>query len=135
MRKAAFLALAVLALTGCMTVDLPEGSYAAQGGLGPVSQRIADRMQTCWFASGDAAFVAYRQETEISSLSGQPRIILVNRNDRGGLPQLVVSLQTVRGAGTVVSSFGPLTQTALVDRINTDIARWARGSRACGATT
>ncbi|MGD1886251.1 MAG: hypothetical protein ACFB01_03835 [Cohaesibacteraceae bacterium] len=122
---------AVLGLAACMTVDLPEGSFAARGGLGPVSERLADRMQTCWFESSDEAFAPYRQETEISSLSGQPRIILVDRDDRGGLPQLVVSLQSVRGAGTVVSAFGPLTQTPLVDRINADVSRWARGSRAC----
>ena len=123
-----------LLLAACVSVDLPEGSFAARGGLGSTSERIADRMQTCWFQSGDAAFAAYRQETEISSLSGQPRILLVDRNDRGGLPQLVVTLRTISGAGTVVSAFGPLTQTPLVSRINSDLSRWARGSRACSST-
>lgn len=130
----ALLGLAASALlAGCMSIDLPEGSYAARGGLGSTSERIADRIRECWFQSGDEAFAAYRQETEITSMSGQPRILLVNRDDRGGLPQLVVTMRTVSGAGTVVSSFGPLTETPLVGRINADLSRWARGSRACGA--
>jgi len=130
----ALLGLATAALlTGCMSIDLPEGSYAARGGLGSTSERIAERIRECWFQSGDTAFAAYRQETEITSMSGQPRILLVNRDDRGGLPQLVVTMRTISGAGTVVSSFGPLTETSLVNRINADLSRWARGSRACGA--
>lgn len=116
-----------------MAVDLPEGSFAARGGLGSTSERIADRMRACWFESGDAAFEDYRQETEISSLSGQPRILLVDRDDRGGLPQLVVSVRALQGAGTVVSAFGPLTQTPLVTRINADLDRWASGRRNCSA--
>ena len=133
--KALCSSLAVLGtLSACMSIDLPEGSFTARGGLGPVAERVADRIRTCWFQSGDDAFAAYRQETEITSLSGQPRILLVNRNERGGLPQLVVTLRTVPGAGTVVSAFGPLTQTPLVGRINGDLARWARGSRACQAS-
>lgn len=133
LRKPLFAAAMASLVAGCMSIDLPEGSYAARGGLGTTSERIADRIRTCWFQSGDDAFSPYRQETEITSMSGQPRILLVNRDDRGGLPQLVVTLRTVSGAGTVVSSFGPLTETPLVSRINADLARWARGSRACGA--
>lgn len=129
-----FVLAASLFLAACISVDLPEGSFAARGGLGSASERVADRMQACWFRSNDDAFAAYRQETEISSLSGQPRILLVNRDDRGGLPQLVVTLRTISGAGTVVSAFGPLTQTPLVTRINSDLSRWARGSRACSST-
>lgn len=71
-------------LAGCMSIDLPEGSFAARGGLGSTSERIAERIRECWFQSGDEAFAAYRQETEITSMSGQPRILLVNRDDRGG---------------------------------------------------
>ncbi|WP_375568539.1 hypothetical protein ABWH92_11660 [Ahrensia marina] len=134
MLRNALLGLATAALlTGCMSIDLPEGSYAARGGLGSTSERIAERIRVCWFQLGDTAFAAYRQETEITSMSGQPRILLVNRDDRGGLPQLVVTMRTISGAGTVVSSFGPLTETPLVNRINADLSRWARGSRACGA--
>ncbi len=134
MLRNALLGLATAALlTGCMSIDLPEGSYAARGGLGSTSERIAERIRECWFQSGDTTFSAYRQETEITSMSGQPRILLVNRDDRGGLPQLVVTMRTISGAGTVVSSFGPLTETPLVNRINADLSRWARGSRACGA--
>lgn len=131
LKHALLTAAAGVLLASCVSVDLPEGSYAARGGLGSTSERLADRIRVCWFESDDEAFAAYRQETEITSMSGQPRILLVDRGDSGGLPQLVVSLQTVSGAGTVVSAFGPLTQTPLVSRINADIARWARGSRAC----
>lgn len=127
------IALAAL-LAGCISVDLPVGSYAARGSLGITSERIAERIRECWFQSGDEAFAGLRQETEITSLSGQPRILLVERGDRGGLPQLVVTLRTIPNAGTVVSSFGPLTQTPLVNRINADLSRWARGSRACGVS-
>lgn len=122
-------------LAACVSIDLPEGSFAARGGLGSTSERMAERIRACWFTSGEDSFAGYRQETEITSMSGQPRIILVDRNDSGGLPQLVVTMRTISGAGTVVSAFGPLTQTPLVTRINADIARWARGSRACQAST
>lgn len=122
-------------LAGCMSIDLPEGSFAARGGLGTTSERMADRIRACWFQSDDENFTGYRQETEITSMSGQPRIILVDRGDSGGLPQLVVTMRTISGSGTVVSAFGPLTQTPLVTRINADIARWARGSRACNETS
>lgn len=122
-------------LAGCVSVDLPEGSFAARGALGSTSERMADRIRACWFQSGEEAFASYRQETEITSMSGQPRIILVDSNDSGGLPLLVVTMRTISGAGTVVSAFGPLTQTPLVSRINADIERWAAGGRACEAST
>lgn len=134
MLRSASLALAAFVLAGCMSIDLPEGSYAARGGLGSTSERIAERIRDCWFQSGDTAFDGLVQETEIGSLSGQPRILLVRSGEDGGLPQLVVTIRSLSGAGTVVSSFGPLTQTPLVTRINTDLERWARGSRDCSAT-
>lgn len=132
--KALFLMGIALVVTSCVSIDLPEGSFAARGGLGTTSERIADRVRTCWFQSDDGAFAVYRQETEITSLSGQPRILLVNRDERGGLPQLVINLRSLPRVGTVVSAFGPLTQTPLVTRINGDLERWARGSRACQAS-
>lgn len=134
--KHSLLCLAVGALlAGCVSIDLPEGSFAARGALGSTSERMAERIRACWFQSDDENFAAYRQETEITSMSGQPRIILVDRGDSGGLPRLVVTMRTVSGAGTVVSAFGPLTQTPLVTRINADIARWARGGRSCNETS
>jgi hypothetical protein len=132
--SATLIAGLALLLAGCVSVDLPEGSFLSRASLGPTSERLADRIRACWFASDEAAFSDFRQETEITSLSGQPRIILVNRNERGGLPQLVVTIRDVSRTGTVVSAFGPLTNGPLKARINGDIERWARGSRDCGAT-
>ena len=130
MLRPSLAAVAAVLLVGCVSSPLPEGSYAARGGLGPVAERIADRIGDCWFADGEVAFDGLRQETEITSLSGQPRILLVKSGERGGLPQLAVTIRRT-DAGTVVSSFGPLTNTPLKARINADIARWAAGGNAC----
>ncbi|MBV6656253.1 MAG: hypothetical protein KI785_00640 [Devosiaceae bacterium] len=118
-----------------MSVDLPEGNYPARGSLGPTAERMAATIRACWFQSGDPAFEGYRQESEITSLSGQPRILIVRENERGGLPQLAVTIRTISGAGTVVSAFGPLTETPLRARINADIERWASGSRQCATAS
>lgn len=126
--------MASLGLCACMSAPLPEGSFEARGTLGPTAERMAEQIRECWFLSQDEAFAELRQETEISSLSDQPRILLVRSDERGGLPQLVVTVRRIDGR-TIVSAFGPLTNTAVKSRINSDIGRWARGARSCGRSS
>jgi len=96
---------------------------------------IAKVVQKCWFQSGDKAFKAYRMANEVSSHSGQPRILLVPRKNPGGLPLLVVQAEnrgtTSTGRFTNINAFGPLLNTPERDRILGDVNRWSRGDTKC----
>ena len=130
-RPALALGVLLVALGGCVT-SLPAGNFQARGSLSAVTERMDAAIRACWFASGENAFSDYVMESEISSLSGRPRVILVPRTTPGSLPVLVVDIRSYDRLGTVVSVYGPLTEGGpLTARINGDIARWARGSRAC----
>lgn len=76
-------------------------------------------MQRCWL-SGDAAFAGYRMADERNSAA--KRVLLVDRSNPRGLPQLVA-----QASGSRVSVFGPLATPARSAKIRS----WSQGSTAC----
>ncbi len=93
-------------------------------------ERVAVAAQRCWFAPGDAAFRGLVMSPELTSHSGNPRILAVPRGNIGGLPRLVVE---ARGNPAQVSAYGPLMAGPEAARLSADVARWASGSSACSA--
>lgn len=91
-------------------------------------ERLTLNANRCWFRSNDPAFARYSLAPELSSFSGRPRFLLVPRNRPEERPLLVVEGQAGSGA---VSTYGPVLQTDLRERVERDIARWGRGSDAC----
>ena len=61
---------------------------------------------------------------------GQPRFLLVPKNNYGGKPLLVVQ---ARGHSSAVEAFGPLMDDPLGARIGADLRRWQTGDSSCGA--
>ena len=105
-------------LAGCTAskpavTELPTGRRALDLAL--------ERTGTC-LVRRDPTFRRYRIADERDSYSGRPRFLLVERNDTGGLPQLVVE-----GAGRQLTVYGPLADAALTGRIR----RWGSGDRSC----
>ncbi len=111
--------------TSMNTKQKPENAVAS----------IAKIAQKCWFQSGDKAFKTYRMANEVSSFSGQPRILLVPRKNPGGLPLLVVQAEqkgdVASGKFTNINAFGPLLQTTTGKRALGDVNRWNRGETSC----
>jgi len=132
LRSALLVALG-LAVAGCARSPAPPISKAPvvgnDTGLDRM-ERLALTANRCWFKSGDPAFAGYTLAPELSSFSGKPRFLLVPRGRVEARPLLVV--EGFAGS-TRVDSYGPLLQTELRPRLESDLARWRAGSTSCDA--
>ena len=136
MREALFGRMAVftaviftLALGACAAGPASQTGATADSGLDRM-ERLALTANRCWFKSGDPAFARYSLAPELSSFSGRPRFLLVPRGQLEARPLLVVEAQS--GSANVLV-YGPLMNEALASRIDTDLARWRAGAKACSA--
>ena len=93
-----------------------------------VMERVALRVQACWYDRKRPALRGTRLSPELSSHSGRPRILIVPRNQPQGLPRIVAEARKVAGR-TRFDAFGP----ALTPTLSTDLDRWAAGGTACTA--
>jgi hypothetical protein len=93
------------------------------------AQHIASMVGTCWFDSGNSRFADYSYAPELSS-SERPRVLLVNKSDPSGLPQLVIEVARAK-RGSDIKLFGPLMDDGQTERIRGDVAFWAGGGRTC----
>ena len=96
---------------------------------------LAKTAQTCWFKSRDPAFRSHKLASEVNSYAGQPRFLLVPKNNPTGLPLLVVQAQSDQSSdkATKVQVFGPLLQSENGKRIANDVMRWSKGNTKCSA--
>lgn len=95
-----------------------------------VMLRVAKQVQACWFKNKDAALRPYKMASELDSYSGKPRILIVPRNNPGGLPKLVAQAER-RGGRTSFSVFGPLLQSNNGPRLSASLNAWAAGQKTC----
>ena len=94
---------------------------------------VAKQTQACWFAKGtaaDPALKGYIMAPEVNSHTGKPRILIVPKNDPGGLPKLVTQAETLQGR-TSFTTFGPLLATADGPRLDASLRAESRGSKTC----
>ena len=122
---------AVSLLTACQSQPAPPPSSGKSAAL-TTMEHIAIAAHSCWFASKDPDFKAYRMSNELNSYSGQPRFLLVPAKHPEGRPLLVVQAE---GPAPNLEAFGPLMQEPLGARIQGDLKRWASGSSSCTATS
>ncbi len=116
-------------LSGCATsTDFLE--YRPKGSPQLVADRLLSSIKSCWFGDGEGAFAGLAFEAELSSHSNRPRILIVNADEPGGLPQLIVEASKPRRR-TSVKLFGPLLAGPLGPRIRADIDRWTDGNPGC----
>ncbi|MEN0088378.1 MAG: hypothetical protein AAF737_08090, partial [Pseudomonadota bacterium] len=87
-------------LSGCQTNQPEVTSFSVQSDekIGEIMPLMAASASKCLVGNGKP-FPNYRVSSELNSLSGQPRLLLVRRSDPRGLPGLVL-LGQVRGDGT-----------------------------------
>jgi hypothetical protein len=130
MRLAPLVGLALLA--ACQSAPSVVEAPSRPGDSSALStmERVAVAAQKCWFATNDPAFKGLAMSPELTSHSGNPRILAVPRGNVGGLPKLVVE---ARGNPAQVSAYGPLMAGADAGRISADVTRWSGGSAACSA--
>lgn len=102
-----------------------SGSVSDTDGAHTLATTLADAVRRCWFA-GDTAFADYVYAPETNA--GQPRILIVRKNEPGGLPALVIEPK----ARATADIYGPLMASPIGPRISADIDRWAKGSAECG---
>ncbi len=124
------LALSTFAvLVGCQPADtLPALKINDRSAAIAVLQRVNNNAQNCWVSSKDRDFKAYRVIPELDTRAGKPRILVVEAKAAQGLPKLVIEAE---GKPAKIASYGPLAQSPLSGRINSDISRWAKGSTGC----
>lgn len=93
-----------------------------------VIHRVMKGASSCWFKSSDPAFKSYKMDAELTSFSGQPRILLVRKGSSDIRPLLVVMAS---GTPAKLEAFGPLMNEPVSSRISNDVKRWASGSTSC----
>jgi hypothetical protein len=122
-------AAAALLVAACQTT--PQGYVLLHAGQAPLdaAENIANKVGTCWFKNGGGAFEGFSYAPELSS-PDRPRVLIVNADDPGGLPQLVIEAVKAK-RGTDIRLFGPLMETDQASRIRRDVAFWAGGGRNC----
>ncbi len=109
----------------------PQGYVLLHANQTPVNaaKHISDKVGDCWFSEGSSRFADYSYAPELSS-SERPRVLIVDKSDPGGLPQLVIEVvREKRGAD--IRLFGPLMDSGHAERIRDDVAFWAGGGRTC----
>ncbi|MEO0545926.1 MAG: hypothetical protein AAF035_03165 [Pseudomonadota bacterium] len=116
------------ALTACQStppVKLQK-SESAQS----LMLRVGKQVQACWFKTKDPAFRRYRMADELNSYTGKPRLLIVPRNNPGGLPKLVAEAQR-KGGRVQFSAYGPLIDGKDGPRFSSDLKKWASGRTTC----
>ena len=103
---------------GSTGVDVSNQAYG-------LSVRLADTIGRCWFAPGQSLFPGYVYSPERNA--NVSRILIVKKDDPTGLPAMVVEPTS----GTSATVYGPLAQSANSARIQSDVARWVKGSTSC----
>ncbi|WP_407920777.1 hypothetical protein [Allorhizobium terrae] len=93
-----------------------------------VIHRVMKGASSCWFKSNDPAFKSYKMDAELTSFSGQPRILLVRKGSSDIRPLLVVMAS---GNPAKLEAFGPMMSEPVSSRISTDVKRWSTGSTSC----
>lgn len=125
--------LSVALLSACQSGQPSDSlSLTTQASPSSVIVSVGKTIQTCWFKSGDPAFRTYRLASEVNSYAGRPRLLLVPKNNPGGLPELVVQAEK-SGNSTNLQTYGPILSGNNGKRITDDIKRWSRGNSACKA--
>lgn len=117
-----------LAVSGCLSG--PKGYLEYRTGSDPVTvmARMASNIEACWFEkrAGDFQGLIYAPERN----SGASRILLVPKDNPGGLPQLIIEA-TQDKRSTSIKVFGPLLNTNLGPTLQTDVAAWSEGRAGC----
>jgi hypothetical protein len=131
-RPALLLTAVAVCIAGCQS-KTPEAVLAPSGKSAALRkmEKVALAAHTCWFASKDPAFRAYRFSNELGSFSGRPRFLIVPAKSMESRPLLVVQAEGPDGR---VDAFGPLLDGPDGRRISADLNRWARGDSNCAAT-
>ena len=115
---------ASVALAACSQTTKQDSSPRA------TMVQVAKQVQACWFAKKDLAMKGFTMAPEINSFTGKPRILIVPKNNPGGLPKLVAQAESQNGRTNFVT-FGPLLSTADGPRLEASLRSWAQGSRTC----
>ena len=123
--RTAIALVALLALTACQSKPNRPSVPSPSSGAVATLQRINASAYECW--RGDKAFSAYGIIPELDT-TGTPRILIIPKGKPQSLPKLVIT-----AVGKSVQTFGPLAQSPLAPRINSDVARWAAGGAGCTA--
>lgn len=129
--KISALSAVLLALSACQTPDPGITSFSAQSDekIGRLMPRLVALASKCLAGTGKP-FPQYRVSSELNSLSGQPRILLVRRDDTQGLPGLVI-LGQVQDNGTALSVFGRLLSADGDRSVVRNVRSWADGGTDC----
>lgn len=116
----------VLALAACSQTTKQEKDRSPRSTM----VHVAKQVQACWFAKNDPAMNGFTLAPEVNSYSGKPRILIVPKNNPGGLPKLVAQAERQNGR-TNFTAFGPLLTTADGPRLEASLRSWAQGAPTC----
>jgi hypothetical protein len=129
MKNALPLLLALALLSACQKTDgLAPLNVRDNSAAVAVLQKVNASAQDCW--RKDKEFKGLRVIPELDTMTGKPRILIVEAKAAQGLPKLVIEAD---GKPARIASYGPLAEGPLGGRINADVARWAGGNAACTA--
>ena len=129
MKKTILLSSALALLSACQKTDgFTPLVYPDNAASVAMLQKVNNSAQNCW--GKDKDFRTLRVIPELDTLTGSPRILVVEAKKAQGLPRLVIEAP---GKPAKVNSYGPLAEGPMASRINSDVARWAGGNTSCEA--
>lgn len=128
--RAAFAAIAGLALASCQSSTKAPSSAPGKSASLRAMEQVAIAAHKCWIASKDPAFKSVQMANELNNFGGTPRFLLVPAKHYGGKPLLVVQ---ATGNSSRVDAFGPLLDESIGTRIRSDLSRWQGGNSDCDA--
>lgn len=111
------------ALSACSpSAGPPVGASSNALGVATL-QKVNTQAHQCWLKDPD--FSAYGIVPELDT-TGTPRLLVIPRGKPQALPKLVIAAN-----GSNISLYGPLSTSELTPRIQSDVARWAKGATGC----
>jgi hypothetical protein len=128
-RKVVTFAAAGLFLAACQSTPQDFVALHSGGDPGKTAELIAHNVGACWFGGKRKGFEGLSYAPELSSDS-RPRVLVVEKDDPGGLPKLVIEVAKAK-RGSDVRLFGPLLDSGDAAQIRADVAFWAGGGRTC----
>ncbi|MCY0095382.1 hypothetical protein [Hoeflea ulvae] len=113
----------VLGLSACAPAPRPSAGLDGHAAAVATLQKINTQAHACWLKDGDFKDYGIIPELDTTSI---PRLLVIPRGKPQSLPKAVIVASADKA-----QFYGPLSTTPLAGRIDSDITRWASGSKGC----
>ena len=132
MKTASFLSFVFLLAACAAKPDMTPIAYSSLGEAYKLAESYAKAANRCWFEAKPQEFSRYKIASELDSLSGRPRLLIVPKNRPTDRPLLVIQTQNNDQGSVNVDVYGPLLGDEKIGSIvRQDVEVWKDGRFSC----